>query len=52
MRTKEYLVAIRVRDGRLALTTMRFGDEIRPTKGIDTGGQEAGQGSSSTRRSR
>ena len=44
MRTKEYLVAIQVRDGRLALTTMRWGDEIRPTKGIDTGGQEAREG--------
>ncbi len=40
MRTKEYLVAIQVRDERLALTTMRFGDEIRPTKGIDTGGRK------------
>jgi DNA end-binding protein Ku len=39
MRTKEYLVAIQVRDERLALTTMRFGDEVRPTKGIDTGGK-------------
>ena len=33
-------MAIRVRDERLALTTMRFGDEIRPTKGIDTGGRK------------
>jgi DNA end-binding protein Ku len=40
MRTKEYLVAIRVRDERLSLTTMLFGDEIRPTKGIDTGGKK------------
>ena len=40
MRTKEYLVAIGVRDGRLALTTMRFGDEVRPTDGIDTGGKK------------
>jgi DNA end-binding protein Ku len=40
MRTKEYLVAIQVREGRLALTTMRWGDEIRPTKGIDTGGKK------------
>ena len=38
MRTKEYLVAIQVRDERLALTTMRWGDEIRSTDGIDTGG--------------
>jgi len=40
MRTKEYLVAIRVRDERLALATMLFGDEIRPTKDIDTGGRK------------
>ena len=40
MRTKEYLVAIRVREERLALTTMLFGDEARPTKGIDTGGRK------------
>jgi DNA end-binding protein Ku len=38
MRTKEYLVAIRVREGRLALTTLRFGDEVRSAKDIDTGG--------------
>jgi DNA end-binding protein Ku len=37
LRTKEYLVAVRVRDGLLALTTMLFGDEIRPTKGIGPG---------------
>jgi DNA end-binding protein Ku len=40
MRTKEYLVAIRVRDGLLSLTTMRFHDEVRPTKDIDTGGKK------------
>ena len=40
MRTKEYLVLVRVRDGRLALTTMLFHDEVRPTKGIDTGGRK------------
>src|SRR4051794_496630 len=34
MRTKEYLAAIRVRDGALTLTTMRFHDEVRPTKPI------------------
>jgi DNA end-binding protein Ku len=44
MRTKEYLVAIQVRDERLALTTMRFGDEVRPTKGIDTGGKKPAKG--------
>jgi DNA end-binding protein Ku len=40
MRTKEYLVAVRVRDGRLTLTTMIFADEIRPTKGIPAGGKK------------
>jgi DNA end-binding protein Ku len=34
LRTKEYLVAIRVRDKALTLSTMRFADEIRDTKGI------------------
>ena len=43
MRTKEYLVTIGPRDDRLALTTMRFADEIRATKGIDTRRQEAGE---------
>jgi DNA end-binding protein Ku len=36
MRTKEYLAIIRERDGRLVLTTMRFHDEVRPTKGVPT----------------
>ena len=40
MRTKEYLVAVRVRDGLLSLTTMRFHDEIRPAKGIPGGGRK------------
>ena len=39
MRTKEYLVAVRARDGALALTTMLFDDEVRRTKGIPTGGK-------------
>jgi DNA end-binding protein Ku len=34
MRTKEYLVALRVLGGALALTTMLFHDEVRPTTGI------------------
>ncbi|MDQ3934462.1 MAG: Ku protein [Actinomycetota bacterium] len=34
LRTKEYLVALRVRDGAISLTTMLFHDEVRPTKGI------------------
>ncbi|HWT23226.1 MAG TPA: Ku protein [Solirubrobacteraceae bacterium] len=40
LRQKEYLVLIRVRDERLALTTMRFADELRPTDGIETGGRK------------
>jgi DNA end-binding protein Ku len=40
MRTKEYLAALRVRDGALTLTTMRFHDEIRATKPIPTGGKK------------
>jgi DNA end-binding protein Ku len=37
LRTKEYLVAIRVRDGALSLTTMLFHDEVRPARGIGPG---------------
>jgi DNA end-binding protein Ku len=40
MRTKEYLVAIRVLDGALSLTTMLFHDEIRPTRDVPTGGKK------------
>jgi DNA end-binding protein Ku len=40
LRTKEYLVAIRVRDDLLSLTTMRFHDEVRPTGDIDAGGRK------------
>src|SRR4051794_27738605 len=40
LRSKEYLVAIRVRDDRLSLTTMLFPDEIRDRKGIPTGGKK------------
>jgi DNA end-binding protein Ku len=36
MRTKEYLVLIRERSGRLTLTTLLWHDEVRPTKGIPT----------------
>jgi DNA end-binding protein Ku len=44
MRTKEYLVTVRVRDGLLALTTMRFAEEIRDTTDVDSGaGKPAGQ---------
>jgi DNA end-binding protein Ku len=40
MRTKEYLVLVRSRDGLLALTTMLFADEVRPTDGIAPGGRK------------
>ena len=36
LRTKEHLVLIRARSDRLTLTTLRFHDEVRPTKGIPT----------------
>jgi DNA end-binding protein Ku len=37
LRSKEYLVLVRVRDDRLALTTMLFHDEVRRAKDVDTG---------------
>lgn len=40
MRTKEYLAAVRVRDGALTLTTMLFHDEVRSTSDIPTGGKK------------
>jgi DNA end-binding protein Ku len=40
MRTKEYLAAVRARDGALALSTMRFADEVRPTSQVPTGGKK------------
>ena len=40
MRTKEYLAAVRVREGALTITTMRFHDEVRPTGPIPTGGKK------------
>lgn len=40
MRTREYLVAVRAREGALALTTMLFHDEVRPTKGVPAGGKK------------
>jgi DNA end-binding protein Ku len=36
LRSKEHLALIREREQRLTLTTMRFHDEVRPTKGIPT----------------
>jgi DNA end-binding protein Ku len=38
LRTKEYLVALRVRDDLLSLVTMRFRDEIRPADGLNLPG--------------
>jgi DNA end-binding protein Ku len=40
MRTKEYLAAIRARDGALALSTMLFADEVRSPKQLPTGGKK------------
>jgi DNA end-binding protein Ku len=40
LRTKEYLVAVRVRDDLLSLTTMLFHDEVRPTKPVPGGGRK------------
>jgi DNA end-binding protein Ku len=36
LRTKEYLALIRTRDDRLTLTTLRWHDEVRPTKDVPT----------------
>ena len=35
MRAKEYLVIVREHGSALTLSTMRFADEVRPTKGLD-----------------
>ena len=48
MRTKEYLAAVRARDGALALTTMLFHDEVRPTGKVPTGGKKPSQAASTT----
>jgi DNA end-binding protein Ku len=40
MRTKEYLALVRSREGALSLTTMRFADEVRPTKPVPSGGKK------------
>ena len=36
LRTKEYLVLIRAHEDRMKLTTLRFHDEVRPTKDVPT----------------
>src|SRR4051794_12687734 len=38
MRAKEHLAIVRARDGALSLTTMRFHDEVRPTKDVPNAG--------------
>jgi len=43
LRSKEYLVAIRVRDERLTLSTMLFADEIRGAGDVPTGGRKPGK---------
>jgi DNA end-binding protein Ku len=40
MRTKEYLALLRARDGALALTTMRFADEVRDPGDVPAGGKK------------
>jgi DNA end-binding protein Ku len=40
LRTKEYLVLMRARDGQLVLTTMIFHDELRPATGIVSGAKK------------
>jgi DNA end-binding protein Ku len=41
MRAKEYLAIIRERDGALALSTMRFADEVRDPKDVEAATQKA-----------
>ncbi|HEY2319161.1 MAG TPA: Ku protein [Solirubrobacteraceae bacterium] len=41
MRAKEYLAIIRERDGALALTTVRFADEVRDPKDVETATQKS-----------
>jgi DNA end-binding protein Ku len=41
MRAREYLAIVRHRDGALTLTTMRFADELRDTKGVDAATQKS-----------
>jgi len=41
MRAKEYLAIVRVRDGALTLTTMRFADEVRATRDVDAATQKS-----------
>ncbi|MBI5106881.1 MAG: Ku protein [Solirubrobacterales bacterium] len=40
LRTKEHLVAVRVLDGVLQLTTMRFAADVRDPKNVDGGGRK------------
>jgi DNA end-binding protein Ku len=41
MRAKESLALVRVREGALSLTTMRFADEVRPTKDVEAATQKS-----------
>ncbi|HEY5317852.1 MAG TPA: Ku protein, partial [Solirubrobacteraceae bacterium] len=41
MRAREYLAIVRARERALTLTTMRFADEIRPSKGVDAATQKS-----------
>jgi DNA end-binding protein Ku len=41
MRAKEYLALVRSREGALALTTMRFADEVRTAKDVDGATQKS-----------
>jgi DNA end-binding protein Ku len=43
LRTKEYLAAIRVRDGALGLSTLRFAGEVRPVEDVDAATAKAHQ---------
>jgi DNA end-binding protein Ku len=48
LRTRERMALVRARDGRLECTTLRFGDELRPTDRIDTGATEIDEGCADT----
>jgi DNA end-binding protein Ku len=43
LRTRERFGLLRARDGRLECTTLRFGDEVRGTDGIDGGAAKVGK---------
>jgi DNA end-binding protein Ku len=43
MRAKEYLAIVRAREQNLMLTTMRFADEVRPSKDVDAATEKSHQ---------